>query len=176
MRTFPTHIGAGLLLATTSSLALAQSPSATAIPVTVDNYNRAESDVYLGLNVKTGGFGTFLHTREPVPVDNQGAIRPNRDTLYSAAVFDPDASPVTVTLPDAGNRFMSTQVINEDQYTPGVYYRAGSHTLPKEAIGTRYVNVVGRTLVDPANPQDVRQVHASSQQYIQQRNQEKAYE
>ena len=121
-------------------------------------------------------FGTFLHTREPVPVDNQGTIRPNRDTLYSAAVFDLDASPVTVTLPGAGNRFMSMQVINEDQYTPGVYYRAGSHTLPKEGIGTRYVNVVGRTLVDPANPQAVRQVHASSQQYIQQRNQEKAYE
>lgn len=110
MRTFPTQIGAGLLLATTSSVALAQSQSATAIPVTVDNYNRAESDVYLGLNVKSGGFGKFLHTREPVPVDNQGVIRPNRDTLYSAGVFDLDTSPVTVTLPDAGKRFMSMQV------------------------------------------------------------------
>jgi hypothetical protein len=160
MRTVPTQIGAGLLLATTSSVALAQSPSATAIPVTVDNYNRAESDVYLGLNVKRGGFGKFLHTREPVPVDNQGVIRPNRDTLYSAGVFDLDASPATVTLPDAGKRFMSRQVINEDQYTPAVYYRAGSHTLTKEGIGTRYVNVVVRTLVNPANPQDVRQVHA----------------
>jgi hypothetical protein len=27
----------------------------------------------------------------------------NRDTLYSAAVFDLDAGPVTITLPDAGN-------------------------------------------------------------------------
>jgi hypothetical protein len=160
MRHVPTQIGAGLLLAATSSVALAQSPSATAIPVTVDNYNRAESDVYFGLNVKRGGFGKFLHTREPVPVDNQGVIRPNRDTLYSAAVFDLDAGPVTVTLPDAGKRFMSMQVINEDQYTPAVYYRAGSHTLTKEGIGTRYVNVVVRTLVDPANPQDVQQVHA----------------
>ncbi len=54
MRHVPTQIGAGLLLAATSSVALAQSPSATAIPVTIDNYNRAESDVYFGLNVKVG--------------------------------------------------------------------------------------------------------------------------
>src|SRR6266404_7343637 len=111
MRHVPTQIGAGLLLAATSSVALAQSPSATAIPVTIDNYNRAESDVYFGLNVKRGGFGKFLHTRETVPVDKQGVIRPNRDTLYSAAVLDLDAGPVTVTLPDAGKRFMSMQVI-----------------------------------------------------------------
>jgi hypothetical protein len=33
--------------------------------------------------------------------------RANRDTLYSAAVFDLDAGPVTITLPDAGQRFMA---------------------------------------------------------------------
>jgi len=54
---------------------------------------------------------------------------------------------------------MSMQPINEDQYTPAVYYGAGSHTLTKEGIGTRYVLVVVRMLVDPANPQDVQQVH-----------------
>ena len=42
----------------------------------------------------------------------------NRDTLYSSAVFDLDASAVTVTLPDAGERFMSMQVMSEDHYTP----------------------------------------------------------
>ncbi len=52
------------------------------------------------------------------------------------------------------------QVINEDQYTPAVYYGAGSHTLTKEGIGTRYASVVVRMLVDPANPKDVQQVHA----------------
>jgi hypothetical protein len=35
-----------------------------------------------------------------------------------------------------------------------------SHTLTKEGIGTRYVLVIVRMLVDPANPQDVQQVHA----------------
>jgi hypothetical protein len=160
MRNFRTQVCAALSLAATSSVALAQAPSGTAVAVTVDNYNRAQSDVNFGLNVERGGFGKFLHRRELVPLDKQGVIRPNRDTLYSSAVFDLDAGPVTVRLPDAGKRFMSMQVINEDQYTPAVYYGAGSHTLTKEGIGTRYASVVVRMLVDPANPEDVQQVHA----------------
>jgi hypothetical protein len=44
-------------------------------------------------------------------------IRMNRDTLYSLSVFDLDAGPVTVTLPNSGQRFMSMQVIDEDHYT-----------------------------------------------------------
>ena len=147
---------AAVMLAATSSTALA----GTAVPVTVDNYNRAQSDVYFGLTVKTGAFGKFRHRRELVPVDRRGIIRPNRDTLYSLAVFDLDAGRVTVTLPDAGKRFMSMQVVNQDQYTPVVYYGAGSHALTKDGIGTRYAAVVVRALVDPANPQDVQQVHA----------------
>ena len=49
-----------------------------------------------------GGFGKFKHEGELAPIDNQTVIRLNRDTLYSFGVFDLDAVPVTVTLPDAG--------------------------------------------------------------------------
>jgi hypothetical protein len=160
MRNFRTEICAASLLAATNSVALAQSPSGTAVPVTVDNYNRAQSDIYFGQTVKAGAFGKFRHRRELAPIVNRGIVRPNRDTLYSFAVFDFDAGPVTVTLPDAGKRFMVMQVVNEDQYTPAVFYGAGSHNLTKEGIGTRYGIVVVRMLVDPANPQDVQQVHA----------------
>ena len=55
---------------------------------------------------------------------------------------------------------MSMQIINEDQYTPAVYYGAGGYTLTREGIGTRYGVVVVRMLVNPANPQDVQQVQA----------------
>jgi hypothetical protein len=73
----------------------------------VDNFPRAESDLYMGNMVKDGALGRFVHCREPASIDNQTVIRLNRDTLYSSAVFDLDAGPVTVTLPDAGKRFMS---------------------------------------------------------------------
>ena len=81
--------------------------------VTVDNFRRAESDTYFARFVKEGGFGKFKHERELASIDNQTVIRLNRDTLYSFGVFDLDAVPVTVTLPDAGKRFMAMQVIDE---------------------------------------------------------------
>jgi hypothetical protein len=62
--------------------------------------------------------GKFVHRREPAGIDNQTVIRLNRDTLYSSAVFDLDAGPVTITLPDAGKRVMSMQVISEDLSLP----------------------------------------------------------
>ena len=69
-------------------------------------------------------------------------------------------APVTITLPDAGKRFMSMQVISEDHYVPEVVYGTGSYTLTKEKVGTRYVAVAIRTLVDPDDPKDIEQVHA----------------
>lgn len=106
-----------------------------------------------------GGTGKFLHRREPASIDNQTVVRLNRDTLYSSAVFDLDAGPVTITLPDAGTRFMSMQVISEDHYVPEVVYGAGSYSLDKAKSGTRYVAVAVRTLVDPADPKDLAVVH-----------------
>ena len=55
----------------------------------------------------------------------------NRDTLYSAAVFDLEAGPVTINLPDAGDRFMSIQLINEDQYSLPAIYTPGPIVSPK---------------------------------------------
>jgi hypothetical protein len=87
-------------------------PAGSAVPVTVDNFRRAESDLVMGPIVKDGGFGRYVHHRELYPVDAP-IVRPNRDTLYS--IFDLDAGPVTITLPNAGQRFMSLQVIDGDQ-------------------------------------------------------------
>jgi hypothetical protein len=139
----------------------AQSPSGNSIPVTVDNFIRAESDLYFGGIIKdSGGIGKLLHRREPARIDKQTVIRLNRDTLYSSGVFDLDAGPVTIIMPDAGKRFMSLQVINEDHYVPAVYYGKGSHTLSKQSVGTRYVATAIRTLVDPVDPKDLEQVQA----------------
>lgn len=133
---------------------------AQSIAVTPDNFVRAESDRYIGNLIKDFGFGKFGHNREPASIDNQSVIRLNRDTLYSAAVFDLDAGPVRITMPDAGKRFMSLQIISEDHYTPLVTYRAGSHTLTRNNIGTRYVVAGVRTLADPNDPKDLQQAHA----------------
>jgi hypothetical protein len=130
------------------------------VPVTVDNFARAESDNYFAVNAKVaGGLGKMAHHREPASIDEQTVIRLNRDTLYSFGVFDLAAAPVTVTLPDAGKRFMSLQIINEDHYVPFVAYDHEPHTLTQDSIGTRYVMVAVRTLVDPNDPKDLDEVH-----------------
>jgi hypothetical protein len=132
-----------------------------AVPVTVDNFIRAETDrAFAGAIQQQGCFGKFNHLREVTPLDKQPVPRVNRDTLYSSAVFDLDAAPVTITLPDAGKRFRSMFVVNEDHYVISVVYDAGAYTINKDKVGTRYGLVAIRTLVDPSDPKDVQQVHA----------------
>ena len=130
------------------------------IIVTPDNFVRAESDVYMANQVKDGAFGQFKHTREPAPVDRQLIVRLNRDTIYSSGVFDLDAGPVTISLPEAGTRFLSALVINEDHYNPQVFYGAGTHMLTRENVGTRYAMVGVRILADPNDPEDMRKANA----------------
>jgi hypothetical protein len=130
------------------------------IIVTPDNFVRAESDVYMAAQVKDGAFGDFKHTREPAPVDRQLIVRLNRDTIYSSGVFDLDAGPVTLRMPEAGDRFMSALVINQDHFNPQVFYGAGTHTLTRQNVGTRYAMVGVRILADPNDPADMKQANA----------------
>jgi hypothetical protein len=130
------------------------------LAVNVDNFKRAETDAYFSKFVAQSGLGKFGHARELTPIDKQDVIRSNRDTLYSTAVVDLDAGPVTIVLPDAGKRFMAMQVINEDHYTPTVVYKGGAYTFTKAEIGTRYVLFLVRTFADPNDPADLTAVHA----------------
>jgi hypothetical protein len=80
--------------------------------VTADNFIRAETDNYFAKFAKDGGFGKLHHEREMAPIDHQTVIRSNRDTLYSFGVFDLEAGPVTLTMPDPGKRFMTVLLID----------------------------------------------------------------
>ena len=115
--------------------AYAQSPAGRAIPVTADNFNRAETDMYFAGAAKRGALGKFFHYRE-LPVEST-VVRPNRDTLYSEAVFDLDAGPVKITMPNAGKRFMSMMAMNEDHYIYEVNYTPGNYSFTRPEVGTR---------------------------------------
>jgi hypothetical protein len=128
------------------------------VAVTADNFVHAESHMYFSNAVRQGGFGKFHHYRVPMPIDHQDVVRANRDTLYSAAVFDLDAGPVTITLPDSGGRFRSLFAISEGEYVAFVGYDAGSYTLSRDKIGSRYVLAGMRTLVNPEDRDDIAKV------------------
>jgi hypothetical protein len=123
--------------------------------VTVDNYDRAESDMTFDRYVKQGAFGKFLHIREPTPIDKQDVIRMNRDTLYSVGVFDL-SNPVTIIKPDSAGRYQAMMVINQDHSVKSVVNEPGEFTLTKEKVGTRFAFVVFRTFIDANNPQDIK--------------------
>ncbi|BBX23835.1 hypothetical protein MTER_32460 [Mycolicibacter terrae] len=123
--------------------------------VSPDNFVRAVTDQEFTNVVNENGFGRFFHQRDVTPIDRQLVVRSNRDTLYSAAVFDLQTAPVTITLPDPGQRYMSAQVINQDEYVTDMFYGSGEHTLDRQRVGTRYVMVAVRILADPNDPADL---------------------
>ena len=139
----------------------AQGAADKAIPVNVHNFVRAETDLYFGkAAVDDGAFGRLRHRRAMADIDKQDVVRMNRDTLYSSGVFDLDAAPLTITLPNAGARFMSMQVISEDHYTTEVAYGPGTFRYDKNKVGTRYVYVIIRTLANSDDSQDVKAANA----------------
>ena len=145
------------VLLTTQAVAATAATATTPTTVTVQNFVRAESDTYFArLVAKMGAFGRFHHFREPTPIDNQPVVAMNRDTLYSGAVFDLDAGPVTIELPDSKGRFMSLQAVSQDHYMPMLAYAPGKYTLTRELIGTRYVLAGLRTMVQATDDADVK--------------------
>lgn len=135
----------------------------TTIPVRWDTYVRAQSDAMFKSYADLGGFGKFFHIRQPSPIDEQNVIRMNRDTLYSLGIFDL-TSPVTVTLPDVGDRYMSLMIVNQDMYDPAVVYAPGEFTFTRDDVGTRYALFGVRTLVDSGDPDDIKAVNGIQDQ------------
>ncbi|HKD48790.1 MAG TPA: DUF1214 domain-containing protein [Rhizomicrobium sp.] len=135
-------------------------PIRISIPVTPDNFTRAETDLYFGKIVREGGFGQFHHNRQLTAPERQFSVRPNRDTLYSGAVFDLAAGPVTIIFPHSGARFMSMMIVDEDEYVLGVIYRHGRYTYARDTVRTRYLCAAVRTFADAGDPADLIEVHA----------------
>jgi hypothetical protein len=137
--------------------------SQAAESVTVENFERAETDRTMKDYVDLGGFGKFYHTRLPSPLDAQKVVRLNLDTLYSFGVFDL-TTPVTITLPDSGDRFMSALIINQDHSMLPVEYAPAEFTLTQQQMGTRYVIIALRTFMAATDKEDIASANALQDQ------------
>lgn len=134
------------------------------VPVTVDNFVRAATNIEIGKYLAlSGGVNQIFHLREPTPVDQQPTVRMNRDTLYSMAVIDVSEG-ATISLPETGDRYISAQIVDQDHFMPDVFVGGGSYELDPETLDTPYVVMLIRTLVDAADPDDVAAVHALQDQ------------
>ncbi len=134
--------------------------------VNADNFARAETDrMFHDLQKNASGINQFLHNREPAAIDKQTVIRLNRDTLYSFAVVDVTDG-ATLTLPEHGNRYLSAMVVTQDHYVEAIFHDPGKHELTADRLGTPYVTVAVRTLVDPTDPNDIAAVAAIQDQIV----------
>jgi hypothetical protein len=134
-----------------------------AVPVNVDNFVRAESDRMFAALAMPSGVNVLVHHREPTSIEDQPVIRQNRDTLYSSAIVDISQGAI-LTLPDAGDRYLSAMIVNNDHYINDVLHAAGDHELTVDRYDTDYVLVAVRTLVDPNDPADLETVHGLQDQ------------
>lgn len=130
------------------------------VTVNVENFCRAETDMqFQRVLAETDGVNAWSHNRAPTPLDAQNVIRMNRDTLYSFTVADISEG-ATVTMPEAGERYMSLMVINNNGYVTRVIHEPGAHELTMAEHGTPYVGLAVRTLVDASDEQDIEAANA----------------
>ena len=149
----PTAFLLGTLFASTAATA------DDAPEVTIQNYVRAETDLQMRTYVENmDAFGKFAHVREAYDVTNKDTVRPNRDTIYSWSVFDV-TSPLTIGLPDPGDRYQSLMIVSQD-HSIWTEYGPQEVVLDEETVGTRYALLLVRTFLDPNDEEDVKAAHA----------------
>ncbi|WP_285363975.1 DUF1214 domain-containing protein [Microbacterium sp. LMC-P-041] len=132
----------------------------TSVPVTFANFAEIETArMFAAIAASADGSNRWNHYRVPTPIDQQTVIRMNRDTLYSAAIIDISEG-ATITVPDAGDRYVSVMLVNEGHYIDKVLHDPGVHSLSAEDLGSDFVLAATRILVDSEDPDDVSIVNA----------------
>jgi hypothetical protein len=136
-----------------------QTPEGETVLVNVDNFREAETTrMYDLFTALAGGVNEWFHFRTPTTVENQPVIRMNRDTLYSGAVVDTSAG-ATLTIPDAGDRYVSVMAIDTEHYLEHTFTEPGAHQLPVPARGDGHLFLAARIFVDPDDPDDIAAVN-----------------
>jgi len=132
--------------------------------VTVANFAHIETlRMFHAIAESAGGANRWHHYRVPTPIDQQTVIRMNRDTLYSAAVIDVSHG-ATISIPDAGDRYVSVMLVNADHYINRVLHEPGEHVLNVDDLGSGFVLAAARILVDPQDVDDVAVVNGLQDQ------------
>ena len=94
------------------------------------------------INCSTG-IGEFLHIRGAMDISDRTIIRPNFDTLYSAAVLDLSA-PAVIVMPET-NRLQILAGVNDVHWNVLLTDKPGRYELTEESVGSRYVYLIVRT-------------------------------
>ena len=125
------------------------------VKVTALNYVRAKTAIQFDkyLAIADGKLNSFAHGRRVADINSRSSKRLNRDTLYSVAIVDISKG-ASIQMPEAGDRYMSVQVVNQEGFTNKIFHGAGRHDLTVAEFDTPYVWLLVRTLVLDSVPGD----------------------
>ena len=113
----------------------------TALIVTRENYPTVETSRQFVIQIKNAGGINKLNKFDGIAkVEFQPIIRLNQDTVYTMGIVDVSKG-ATVTIPDAGDRFISVTFIDSDHYVHAAKYGAGTYDFPQD---TDYIYVLVR--------------------------------
>lgn len=138
---------------------------AAQVQVSALNYVEAKTAIQFDKYLASAGgkLNSFAHRRELVGIDNRSSKRLNRDTLYSVAIVDISKG-ASIRLPEAGDRYISVQVVNQDGFTNKIFHGAGRHDLTLAEFDTPYVWLLVRTRVLESIPGDLQAAQALQDQ------------
>ncbi len=132
------------------------------IPVTLENYKVAESDLANGNLIKLGAANKLVHLPvKAFDLNDQVVVRMNQDTIYSGAVVDVSKG-VTITLPETDGRYQSVMIVQNDHYINDVFIGAGTYQI-KSDTDSDFVQVTVRTGINLTDPADAEKVVALQQ-------------
>ncbi|KZZ44342.1 lytic murein transglycosylase [Oleiphilus sp. HI0118] len=128
---------------------------AEVLPVTLDNYEWAESDLAFQNITKLVGSNQWFHFPGLTPLDNQTVVRMNRDTIYSGYVADL-SNGGTVTIPETDDgRYLSVMIVQNDHYIDQVFTKPGTYEIESQ---TDFALITARTRINPNDPKDLENV------------------
>ena len=143
--------------------------SKQATTITKENYALAETDIVMSEYVKkigqkncSTGIGEFLHIRDAMDISDRTIIRPNFDTLYSAAVLDL-STPAVIVMPET-NRLQILAAVNDVHWNVLLTDKPGRYELTEESAGSKYVYLIVRTQVNMRDQVDLKKVAALQDQ------------
>jgi hypothetical protein len=116
--------------------------------MTAMDYERAEAELLFDNFAKrAGGVNKFFHFPGLTKANDRWVVSVNNDTIYSVATVDARKG-FSVTVPDAGDRFLSIHIQDFNHTIVDYTWSSGTHHYPADAVDTDYVLVGIRTATD----------------------------
>jgi hypothetical protein len=121
----------------------AEPAPADAGPIQVDRSNYQKAEVARNFNkwAANGANNKLMHMTDVTPSGPAPTVRMNRDSLYSAAIFDTSSGSASITLPE-GDLYQSVLMVDTDGYARGFILEPGTHMI---AMDTKFVWALVRT-------------------------------